>query len=107
VLDYLRRDHAVKFGSRRNLVDTSDKHFCIFRQPVEHFQLRAEIPPDMNRLPVNMIALRSHSLSEKISYNAVSSLSTKHLKLPTLASLYEVAPLLSNPAHLHDTEIVA
>lgn len=81
--------------------------FCSFRQPVEHFQLRAEIAPHMNRVPVNMIVLRSYSLSEKISHNMVSLLSTKHLKLPTPASLCEVACLLSDPAHLHDAEIVA
>jgi hypothetical protein len=41
--------------------------FCSFRQPVEHFQLRAEIPPDMNR--VREYDCPSVSLSEREDFS--------------------------------------
>ena len=34
-----------------------DHDFCVFGQAIEHFQTRAEIAPDMNILPVNMVVL--------------------------------------------------
>ena len=32
--------------------------FRIFLQAIEHFQLRAEVPPDTNFLPVNAVVVR-------------------------------------------------
>ena len=54
---FLERFH-LHLHALAQIVGRIHDYFAVFNQPVEHLELRAEIAPDPNGLPVNAIAFR-------------------------------------------------